>query len=135
MGKQFNVHCLGAMNVTQAVLPLLEQSDSPLIINISSRLASMSRNARGEFAGRGFSYAYRIAKGAQNMLTLCLADELGPRGFRVCALHPGRLKTQSGSDDACLTADQPAAAIYRMVEDNTLENGSYYCVEEGSMEW
>ncbi len=135
MEKQFKVHCLGAMNAMQAVMPMLSRAEYPLIINVSSRLASMSKNAGNEFTGKGFSYAYRIAIGAQNMLTLCLAQELGPRGFRVCALHPGRLITDSGSPDALLSADDSAAAIYRMVLAGDFKNAGYYCIESGCIDW
>jgi len=133
--KQFKVHCLGAFNVTKVAYPALAKTEHPLIINISSRLGSMSRNAQGEFTGKGFSYGYRIGKGAQNMLTLCLSQELGPKGFRVCALHPGRLLTSSGATDAHMSPYGSAKRIYILVIKNQIENGGYYCVETGKMEW
>jgi NAD(P)-dependent dehydrogenase (short-subunit alcohol dehydrogenase family) len=42
------------------------------------------------------------------MLTLCLAQELGARGVRVCAVHPGRLLTDSASADADMPPLQAA---------------------------
>jgi NAD(P)-dependent dehydrogenase (short-subunit alcohol dehydrogenase family) len=63
------VHCLGALRVTQIAVPFLKRSFRPVIVNISSRLASLGNNAAGVFSGRGFSYSYRIAKAAQNMLS------------------------------------------------------------------
>lgn len=133
--KQFKVHCLGAFNVTKAAYSSLAKTEHPLIINISSRLGSMSRNAQGEFIGQGFSYGYRIGKVAQNMLTQCLSQELGPKGFRVCALNPGRLLTSSGSKDAHMTPNESAKQIYDLVVKNQIENGGYYCVETGTMQW
>lgn len=133
--KQFKVHCLGAFNVTKAAYASLSKTEHPLIINISSRLGSMSRNAQGEFVGHGFSYGYRIGKVAQNMLTQCLSQELGPKGFRVCALNPGRLLTSSGAKDAHMTPNESAKKIYDLVVKNQIENGGYYCVETGTMQW
>ena len=133
--KQFKVHCLGAFNVTKVAYSSLARSKNPMIINISSRLGSMSRNAEGEFTGKGFSYGYRIGKGAQNMLTLCLSQELGAKGFIVCAMHPGRLLTSSGATDAHMTPYESAKKIYDLVEKKQIKNGGYYCVETGSMNW
>lgn len=133
--KQFMVHCLGAFNVTKVAYPSLAKSERPLIINISSRLGSMSRNEQGEFIGKGFSYGYRIGKGAQNMLTQCLSQELGPKGFRVCALHPGRLLTSSGATDAHMTPYESAQKIHDLIVKNQIENGGYYCIETGTMQW
>jgi len=133
--KQFKVHCLGAFNVTKAAYSSLARSKNPIIINISSRLGSMSRNAEGEFTGKGFSYGYRIGKGAQNMLTQCLSQELGAKGFKVCALHPGRLLTSSGATDAHMTPYESAKKVYDLVVKKQIKNGGYYCVETGSMSW
>lgn len=133
--RQFRVHCLGAFNVAKAAYPSLVKSTGPIIINISSRVGSISKNASGEFTNKGFSYSYRIGKGAQNMLTQCLSQELGPQGFKVCALHPGRLLTSSGADDAHMEPHESAAEIYNLLVNNKLENGGYYCVETGKIPW
>jgi len=133
--KQFRVHCLGAFNATKAAYPALVKSTNPTIINISSRVGSISKNASGEFTNKGFSYGYRIGKGAQNMLTQCLSQELGPKGFKVCALHPGRLLTSSGAFDAHMEPHESANVIYNLVIDNKLENGGYHCVESGKIPW
>ena len=80
------------------------------------RLDPVTRWASGVFAGRSVSYSYRIAKASQNMLTVSLAAELGPRGFIVCAVHPGRLKTQSGSSDADTEPDIAARRLAEWIE-------------------
>jgi len=133
--RQFKVHCLGAFNVTKASYPALAKSTSPVVINISSRVGSISKNASGEFTNKGFSYSYRIGKGAQNMLTQCLSQELGPKGFKVCAVHPGRLLTSSGAFDAHMEPHESASVIYNLLIDEKLENGAYYCVESGKLPW
>jgi NAD(P)-dependent dehydrogenase (short-subunit alcohol dehydrogenase family) len=133
--KQFMVHCLAAFNVIKAAYSLLVKSDNPVIVNISSRVGSISKNVLGEFANKGFSYSDRIAKGAQNMLTQCLSQELGPKGFKVCALHPGRLLTLSGASDAHMAPYESAQITYRMLIEDEIENGGYYCVETGTIPW
>ena len=133
--KQFMVHCLGVFNVAKASYSALAKSKNPIIVNISSRLGSMPKNALGEFEGKGFSYGYRIGKCAQNMLTQCLSQDLGPKGFKVCALHPGRLLTSSGASDAHMMPHESAQKIYNLLIENKIANGGYYCVETGTLPW
>lgn len=93
-----DVHCVGVLRCTQAVLPLLEARKGSKVVNVTSRVGSFARNAAGEFAGEPISYSYRVAKAAQNMLTLCMSQELGPRGVAVCALHPGEFRSGVNPD-------------------------------------
>ena len=74
----------------------LAKSDHPRIINVSSRLGSLHKMAN-RVSARHFSYSYRIAKAAQNMLTLCLQQEFENKGISVTAIHPGKLKTDIGA--------------------------------------
>ncbi len=130
------VHCLGVIRCTKAVLPLLRTAERAKVVNITSRLGSMARNATGEFAGQGFSYSYRIAKAAQNMFSLCLAHELFKEGIAVYSVHPGRLLTTLAADDA---DTQPAVAAARLVKwiDRADENLIGRCIdlENGEIAW
>ena len=74
LSQMISTHCTGAIRVTQACQPFLDDGQSK-IVNISSRLGSAHRNAKEEFKGRGFSYTYRIAKAAQNMASLCMSQD------------------------------------------------------------
>ncbi|MDP1932025.1 MAG: SDR family NAD(P)-dependent oxidoreductase [Gammaproteobacteria bacterium] len=107
----FNIHVVGALRVTRAAAPFLQCAAEPTIINISSRLASLARSAAGEFADQGFSYTYRIAKAAQNMLSVCLAEEFGPEGVAVFAMNPGQFVSESAVSGASISAAEAAAAI------------------------
>lgn len=108
----FETHCLGALRCTKAALPFMPNGQR-VIVNVTSRFGSVGRWAAGAFAGRSISYSYRIAKASQNMLTVSLAVELGPQGFIVCGVHPGRVKTESGASDA---DTEPETAAYRLTE-------------------
>lgn len=111
------VHCFGALRVCQAAMPWLRRAPRPLIVNISSRLGSLSKGAAGEFEGRGFSYSYRIAKAAQNMLGACLAEEFSGAGITVLAVHPGAIRTALAAGDAELSARDAALRLYRWLEE------------------
>jgi len=133
IGTLFQTHCLGAMRCTKATIPFM-QGRSRIIINITSRFGSVTRWASGAFAGRSVSYSYRIAKASQNMLTVSMAAELGPRGFIVCAVHPGRLKTQSGSSDADTEPDTAARRLAEWIESiNFSMNGQCFDLENSEV--
>jgi len=129
-------HCLGALRCAKAALPFM-QHGRRIIVNVTSRFGSTIRQASGEYAGRTISYSYRIAKASLNMLTACLAQELGIQGFVVCAVHPGRLRTESGASDA---DTEPAEAAKRFA--NWIDridanmNGKCFDLENDEvMEW
>ncbi|NEO88345.1 MAG: SDR family oxidoreductase [Spirulina sp. SIO3F2] len=80
-----NIHLKGVFFLTQRLLPLIE--DGGRIVNLSSGLA--------RFSLPGYA-AYGTMKGAVEILTRYLAQELGPRGIAVNAIAPGAIETDFG---------------------------------------
>jgi NAD(P)-dependent dehydrogenase (short-subunit alcohol dehydrogenase family) len=78
----FDVHVKGVFFLTQALLPVL--ADGGRIVNYSSGLTRVTFP--------GFS-AYAAAKGAVEVLSVCLARELGSRGITVNTVAPGAIET------------------------------------------
>lgn len=126
-----DVHCLGALRVTRSLLPFMTSDGK--IVNISSRFGSISKVSSGELDALSCSYAYRIAKAAQNMFTQCLCREFNNTGLTVFSVHPGRLMTDSGSKDAGRTPDEAAEKLFGLLE--YAEHGCFYDVFEGPMTW
>ncbi len=100
---EMEVNCYGAMRVTQALLPVLCQSDSPVVINIAS-MAAISH-----FPNLG---PYSIAKAALHSYTQGLRIELkaaakngGP--VNVVGVYPGPIDTRL-SAGADMEKPQPA---------------------------
>lgn len=93
--------------------PFLEFSmdafDETMAVNVRAVFQACQAAARRMVAGRGGSIvnlssyagfqgsagiaAYAASKGAVRLLTYALADELGPHGVRVNAIHPGLIDT------------------------------------------
>lgn len=136
--EHFDVHCVGAFRCIRAALPFLEKAGNPMVVNISSRWGSIGLTAagRGSLQG-GFIYSYKIAKCAMNMLTVCLHEELRPRGVRVAAVHPGRIKTRVAPSDAEVEPSEAAAALYEWVErsGHDPESGFYDISDDSILPW
>lgn len=98
-----NVHFKGVYFLTQKLLPLIK--DGGRIVNISSGLARVARPG---------SSAYGAAKGAVEVLTRYLAQELGPRGITANVVAPGAIQTDFSGGRV---RDNPE--INRMVAHNT----------------
>ncbi len=80
-----NIHVKGVFFLTQRLLPLIE--DGGRIVNLSSGLA--------RFSLPGYA-AYGTMKGAVEVLTRYLAQELGSQGISVNAIAPGAIETDFG---------------------------------------
>jgi NAD(P)-dependent dehydrogenase (short-subunit alcohol dehydrogenase family) len=116
----FNVHCAGALRVVKALVPNLLAAHAPVVININSRMGSISGQSNGIYRDLKVSYSYRIAKSAQNMLTACLRSEMGEK-ISFISLHPGRMKTQKAQVDADMEPSESAAKIIAAWEEGKLQ--------------
>lgn len=111
----FEVNVVAPFRLIKHLLPSLERAPDPLILNISSRLASLTAQADGRFSHLPSSYPYRISKAALNMLTISLANELAGR-VRCWAVHPGALMTDMALADASKPPEQAARELADLVE-------------------
>ncbi len=83
--KQFEINTIGPLRVVRALRGFLHEGSKVGIF--TSRVGSLSDNTSGG------DYAYRISKGAANMVALNLSIDLGKQGIAVQALHPGLVNT------------------------------------------
>ncbi|MDP5272947.1 SDR family NAD(P)-dependent oxidoreductase [Chengkuizengella axinellae] len=136
MNEAIQIHCFGVIRVVQAALPILKNAKNPRVINVSSRLGSLTKMASGEFKKRKFAYSYRVAKAAQNMLSICMSNELEEYGISVNSIHPGKIKTRTAASDADLEPHEAAENIFKWVE--KLEKGESRIYAEpgvGKLPW
>jgi NAD(P)-dependent dehydrogenase (short-subunit alcohol dehydrogenase family) len=82
-----------------AAKKMLDNGDQGTIINMSS--------VAGIIGQATFS-VYHTTKGAVRLLTYSLADELGPEGIRVNAIHPGVIETKMTKDDVPVATQESA---------------------------
>ena len=67
------------------MLPLLQESSSPRVVNVSSGVGSLHHQGDPdwEFAGKARGLGYAASKSALNMLTVQLAAELKDAGVNI----------------------------------------------------
>jgi NAD(P)-dependent dehydrogenase (short-subunit alcohol dehydrogenase family) len=84
----FDTNAIGLMRVTQAALPLLEQSENPVVVNVSSALGSFWAVTNPERRQFHFpSIIYGSSKAAVSMLTVQYAKTFP--GIKFNAVEPG----------------------------------------------
>ena len=86
--KVFDTNAIGLIRVTQAALPLLEQSENPVVVNVSSALGSFWAVTNPERRQFHFpSIVYGSSKAAVSMLTVQYAKTFP--GIKFNAVEPG----------------------------------------------
>lgn len=99
--RTFETNFFAVVNVTRAMLPLLEKSTGGRIVNLSSILGSLTLQASaGGLGSKGFGYD--SSKSALNAFTIHLADALKGTKIKVNSAHPGWVRTEMGTNVAPL---------------------------------
>jgi NAD(P)-dependent dehydrogenase (short-subunit alcohol dehydrogenase family) len=89
----FDTNAIGVIRVTQAALPLLERSDNPVVVNVSSALGSFWAVTNPDRRQFHFpSIAYGASKAAVSMLTVQYAKTWPNIKFN--AVEPGFTATE-----------------------------------------
>lgn len=121
---------VGAVAVTQAMLPLLQEAGKAQIINVTSELGSISlqNDPNWKFAPIKV-LAYCASKAALNMFTVQLAYECRSENIAVNSVNPGYTATDLNGNRGSQTVEEGAAEIVRVallnppVTAKFLENG------------
>lgn len=86
----FDTNFFGIIDVTQKFMDLLEKSEAPRIVNVTSGLASLTLHSAPSWKYyKNKTAAYVPSKVALNAYTIVLAYELKDIAFKVNAVDPG----------------------------------------------
>jgi NAD(P)-dependent dehydrogenase (short-subunit alcohol dehydrogenase family) len=128
--QPMDVNAFGPLRVTQQLLPLLGQGQRKLIVNVSSEAGSIAD------CWRDWGYAYCMSKAALNMQSKILQNHLGPKGYKVLAVHPGWMQTDMGGPDASIHPDEAAEGIFALTQKSWQPDDPIYMNYKGSaMRW
>ena len=130
--KIFIVNSAAPLLMVEKFLPLLEISEKPIVINISSSSGSIERRTR---KGGGFSYS--SSKAALNMITKALSVELVEKNIIIVSLHPGWVKTtMEYTENAPLTPKESVNGMINVIESLNLEDtGKFIDWQGNEMPW
>ncbi|KAH6703146.1 short chain dehydrogenase [Leptodontidium sp. MPI-SDFR-AT-0119] len=120
-----HINSISPLLLTEALVPLLQKSKEPRIVNVSSCLGSVSERPKPEFEYYGVTEeGYRMSKAALNMATVCMSVNYKSWGAKVSAFCPGYVVTDlTGEDDrqnrinrGAESSETSAAGILEIVE-------------------
>jgi NAD(P)-dependent dehydrogenase (short-subunit alcohol dehydrogenase family) len=110
----YETNFFGAVQVTQAMMPLLRESTAPRIVNVSSELGSLGYHFREKSAYFASQLmAYSTSKTAINAFTLMLANDLQHTAFKINSVTPGYTATDLTDYTGDQTPNQAAAIIVK----------------------
>jgi NAD(P)-dependent dehydrogenase (short-subunit alcohol dehydrogenase family) len=111
----WETNVFGVLAVYQAMLPLLRAAPAARIVNVSSGVGSLTRNADPAYAYRStFGPVYPASKTALNAMTLAMAIELESTGIKVNAASPGFTKTNLNAYEGTETVEEGAREAVRL---------------------
>jgi NAD(P)-dependent dehydrogenase (short-subunit alcohol dehydrogenase family) len=113
--RVMDTNFLGTLAVTQAMLPLLRKANAARIVNLSSGLGSLEKNADPDWSFASFKLiGYNASKAALNMLTAQLAYELRGTAIKVNSVSPGFIATDMNEHRGTQTVKEGAAGPVRL---------------------
>ncbi|MEQ8383991.1 MAG: SDR family oxidoreductase [Coleofasciculus sp. A1-SPW-01] len=125
--QQFEVNALGALRVTQALLPNL--GTGAKIAIMTSRMGSIEDNTSGN------SYGYRMSKVAVSMAGKSLSIDLKPRQIAVAILHPGMVSTDMTGHNGIPTQEAVQGLLARIDQLNLENSGTFWHAKGEVLPW
>jgi len=130
----YATNILGVVRVTHAMLPLLERSRAPVIVNVSSGMGSLAVTTdQTRFESTLHGLAYPSSKAALNMITSQYAKAF-PR-LRINAVDPGFTATDLNGHRGTKTVEQGAEIIVRMATIGADGPTGTFVDEDGAVPW
>jgi NAD(P)-dependent dehydrogenase (short-subunit alcohol dehydrogenase family) len=112
MRTVYETNVFGVVRVLHAFIPLLEKSEAPVVVNVSSGVGSLGLSADPEGPWRDANYpVYASSKAALNMLTIRYAAAF-PR-MRINSVDPGFTATDFNRHRGTQTVEEGAEAAIR----------------------
>lgn len=134
----YETNVFGVVRTTHALLPLLDASATPVVVNVSSGLGSLTAVADAEARSRTVpvwipALAYGSSKAALNMVTAQYAHAF-PR-YRVNAVDPGYTATDFNGHSGTQTVAEGAEIVVRMATTGPEGPTGGYFSAAGPLPW
>ena len=113
--KVFETNFFGAVQTAQQFIPLLQKSNEPVIVNVSSELGSLTIHNNRQNPNYDIFDAYSCSKTALNAFTVMLANEFRNTNFKINSVTPGYTATDFNHYQGLQTVEQGANFIVKHV--------------------
>jgi NAD(P)-dependent dehydrogenase (short-subunit alcohol dehydrogenase family) len=111
----FETNVFGPVRVFQAFRPLLERSENPVVVNVSSGMGSLTLTGDPERVESTFTYiTYSPSKTALNMISSQWARAFPT--MRINTVDPGYTATDFNNHSGHQTVEEGAEAIVRLAQ-------------------
>ena len=128
--EAFRINSIAPFKMAQAFTPHLKQGKLKKLVNMTSKMGSITDNTSGG------SYLYRSSKTALNMVTKSLSIELAKDGVTALVLHPGWVLTDMGGPNALITTEQSISGLRQVIDRATLADaGNFYAYDGQEIPW
>lgn len=129
--QMFEVNSISPLKIIKYGIPLVRNSHSKLIVNISSEAGSISNQT-----WRESEYGYCMSKAALNMMSKLLQNRLKKEGVKVLAVHPGWFSSDMGGSEAPITPLEAANNVAKTIlEDWKINDPIFVDFEAKPMDW
>src|SRR6266404_1047224 len=128
VARTIATNALGALRVSQALVPRLLKSSAGRIVNVSS--------GAGQLSDMGtWSPAYALSKTTLNGITCMLAAALREKGISVNSVCPGWCRTEMGGPTAPRSVEEGASGIVWLAADAPQEKTGLFWRDKEIIPW
>ena len=128
VARTIATNALGALRVSQALVPRLLKSPAGRIVNVSS--------GAGQLSDMGtWAPAYALSKTTLNGITCVLAAALNEKGISVNSVCPGWCRTEMGGPTAPRSVEEGAAGIVWLAADAPQEKTGLFWRDKEIIPW
>lgn len=126
----FKVNTIAPYKVAEAFIHNIERGEKKIIVNVSSKMGSISDNSSGG------SYIYRSSKTALNAVLKSMAIDLKEKDVICINVHPGWVKTEMGGPNAEISTETSVKNIFSIIDKLQLsDSGNFYDIDGSVLPW
>ena len=134
--RELETNFIGALALTQAMLPLLRKAETGRIVNMTSSLGSLTLNGDPSWPFHDVRLiGYNASKAALNMLTVQLNGELRDSRITAVSACPGLVSTDLSNHSGDRTASEAAAFPVRLALLREHDSVATFQGEDGRIPW
>lgn len=132
--RVYETNVFGIVRVLHAFIPLLERSNQPVVVNVSSGMGSLGVTTDPDrLESTIVGLAYPSSKAAVNMLTSQYAKAYP--GMRINAVDPGYTATDLNGHRGTQSIEEGAEIIVRMASASAAGPTGGFFAASGSVPW